>query len=268
MNTELNYFEINKNSWNKRTDIHVSSDFYQMDKFLSGLNTLNSIELDVLGNIEGLSVLHLQCHFGQDSLSLERMGARVTAVDFSDKSIDKAKELALKLGLNTRFICCNIYDLTDFLDEQFDLVFTSYGTIGWLPDLDRWAKIISKFLKPGGKFVFAEFHPVVWMFDNDFKEVGYSYFNTGAINETETGTYADKTSNLTQEYVCWNHGVGEVLGSLLNNQLKLSFFKEYDYSPYNCFSHTQEFEPGKFRIEHLGHKIPLVYALMAVKSNN
>lgn len=172
MTNEVNYVEINRQSWNNMTEIHLKSDFYDLDGFLKGNSSLNDIELNLLGDIKGKTILHLQCHFGQDSVSLSRLGAEVTGVDLSDVAIKNAKKIAKDTHSKATFICCDVYDLPNHLDEQFDFVFTSYGTIGWLPDLNKWAKIISKFLKPNGKFVFVEFHPVVWMFDDNFEEVG------------------------------------------------------------------------------------------------
>lgn len=265
MDSENNYIEINRQSWNKRTEVHLKSAFYDLDNFLKGKSSLNDIELNLLGDIKGKSILHLQCHFGQDSISLGRLGADVTGVDLSDKSIDSAKQLAKQTNSNAKFICCNIYDLPEHLNQKFDIVFTTYGTIGWLPDLDKWAKIIFDFLKPGGKFVFAEFHPIVWMFDDHFEKIGYNYFNSGPISETQTGTYADRDAELTLSGVSWNHGISEVLNSLINNGLEINSFDEYDYSPYNCFEKTVEFEPDKFRIKHLENKIPMVYSIGAAK---
>lgn len=265
MDSENNYIEINRQSWNKRTEVHLKSAFYDLDNFLKGKSSLNDIELNLLGDIKGKSILHLQCHFGQDSISLGRLGADVTGVDLSDKSIDSAKQLAKQTNSNAKFICCNIYDLPEHLNQKFDIVFTTYGTIGWLPDLDKWAKIISDFLKPGGKFVFAEFHPAVWMFDDHFEKISYNYFNSGPIAETQTGTYADRDAELTLSGVSWNHGISEVLNSLINNGLEINSFDEYDYSPYNCFEKTVEFEPDKFRIKHLENKIPIVYSIGAAK---
>ena len=197
---EKKHVELNRQLWNNRVDIHLSSVFYRMEEFMAGASSLNEIELALLGDIRGKTILHLQCHFGQDTLSLSRMGASVTGVDFSDKAIAKAKELAAELGTDTEFVCCNIYDLPSHLDKKFDIVYTSYGTIGWLPDLEAWAKVIAHFLKPTGRFIFVEFHPVVWMFDNDFTHVGYAYSNKGVIAETESGTYADREAPLVQEY--------------------------------------------------------------------
>lgn len=264
---EVNYIEINKQSWNNRVDAHLNSEFYDVEGFLKGNTSLNEIELDLLGNIQGKSILHLQCHFGQDTISLARLGAQVTGVDLSDKAIESATELAKKAEIQSDFICCDIYDLPNHLTEQFDMVFTSYGTIGWLPDLDKWAKIVSHFLKPNGLFYFIEFHPVVWMFDDNFDKIGYNYFNTGAIIETENGTYADRNAPLSNEFVMWNHGMSEVVNSLIKNSLDIQSLDEFDYSPYNCFKETIEFSPKKYRIKHLDNKIPMVYAIVAKKTS-
>ena len=265
MKATPNYIEINKQSWNKRTASHITSDFYDVDGFLKGKTSLNSIELNELGDVKGKSVLHLQCHFGQDTISFGRMGANVTGVDLSDKAIESANDLAEKANIEATFICCDIYDLPNHLNEKFDIVYTSYGTIGWLPDIEKWAEIVSTFLKPNGTFIFAEFHPVVWMFDDNFNEVKYKYSNSDAIIEMESGTYADKTADIHQECITWNHGIGEVMSSLLKNNIEIKSFKEYDYSPYDCFSGTIEFETGKYRIEKLGDKIPMVYSIVGKK---
>lgn len=266
IDNEINYLEINKHSWNNRTETHLKSDFYNLEGFMKGETSLNSIELDLLGDIKGKSILHLQCHFGQDTISLNRLGADVIGVDLSDKAIESAKKIALETNSNAEFICCDIYDLENHLNKQFDIVFTSYGTITWLPDLEKWAKLISKFLKPKGKLIFVEFHPVVWMFDDGFEKIGYNYFNVEPIIETENGTYADKNASISQSYVTWNHSLSEVIGSLLAQPLKLTSFQEFDYSPYNVFSNMTESEPKKFRIQHIGNKIPMVYSIVAEKT--
>ena len=260
------YIEINKKSWNNRLESHLKSDFYQLDNFLKGTNSLNDIELGLLGNIEGKNILHLQCHFGQDSISLSRLGANVTGVDLSDKSIIKAKELAKECKVNANFICSDVYGLKDVLKADFDMVFTSYGTISWLPDLNKWADIVQHFLKPNGKFIFVEFHPLIWVFDDKLEKVTYNYFNVEPIIEVEEGTYADKTANIKQKYVCFNHGLAEVFNALKDSNLKVSSFEEYDYSPYSIFSEMQEFEKGKFQIKKFSNKLPLVYSLVAQKS--
>lgn len=260
-----NYLDINKNSWNARVEPHLESDFYFVKEFLEGRTSLNSIELDLLGDVKGKTILHLQCHFGQDSISLSRMGANVTGVDLSDKAIDAGIDLAKKCETDTKFICTDIYNLPKALDEKFDIVFTSYGTIGWLPDLNQWANVVNHFLKPNGEFVMAEFHPVVWMYDDDFEGVTYNYFNEKPIVETSEGTYADISAAIVQDYISWNHPLSDVLQSLIDQELVLNRFQEFDWSPYSCFRHVEEFEKGKWRITKFGNKIPMVYAIKAKK---
>ncbi len=261
MNSE-NYLQINKQTWNDKVAVHIDSDFYDQENFINGKNTLPQTDLDALGDISGKRILHLQCHFGQDSLSLARLGAKVTGIDFSEEAIIKAKALNEKLGLDAEFICCDVYETLQNITEKYDIVYTSYGTIGWLPDLDKWASVISNALKPNGKFVFFEFHPVVWMYDNDFNEVYYNYFKSEAIYEEETGTYADKSAEIENKTITWNHSLSEVFQSLIKQNIMIKNFQEFDYSNYNCFSHTEEFEPGKFRIQKFGNKIPMMYGIV------
>jgi len=265
MKNDFDYIKTNKQTWNNKTAIHIESEFYNNKSFLEGKSTLNSIELSLLGDLNNKRILHLQCHFGQDTMTFSRLGAKATGIDFSDKAIEKARAFSEKLNLDTTFICCDIYDIPNHLDENFDIVFTSYGTIGWLPDIDKWAAVISHFLKPKGRFIMADFHPVIWMFDNDFKKVFYSYFNIEPIIEVESGTYADKNFKIETKTITWNHPTGEVLNALIQSGLEINSFNEYDYSPYNCFNLTEEFEKGKFRIKHLGNKIPMVFSIEATK---
>ncbi|MBI1182689.1 methyltransferase domain-containing protein [bacterium] len=256
-----NYIELNKEAWNQKTKIHVKSNFYNNEAFNKGGLSLNDIETALLTDIENKKVLHLQCHFGQDTISLCRMGAReVVGIDLSDAAIEEAIKLNAKTGEPARFVCCNLYDLPKELHETFDMVFTSYGTIGWLPDVNKWAAVVAHFLAPGGTFVFAEFHPVVWMFDDDFKEIKYRYFTDEPIIET-TGTYTDGGEAEQQTTVGWNHGIAEVIAALLNQGLVLEKIQEYDYSPHPCFKNCVAIAPKKYRIEGMGAKLPMVYAL-------
>lgn len=266
MNPTENYININKALWNDKVAHHVRSDFYSMEAFLAGKTSLNPVELELLGDISGKRILHLQCHFGQDTLSLARMGARVTGVDFSDTAITYARKLAEEHALDATFICCDLYELPQHLNDSFDIVFTSYGTIGWLPDLDKWAAIVNRFLKPGGKFIFVEFHPVVWMLDEDFQQVKYRYFKDEPIVETTVGTYADRDAPIEHQSVSWNFSLSEMMTALLKQDLTIRHFEEFDYSPYPCFKEVEEFEPGKFRIRHLGNKIPMLFSLVATKA--
>jgi 2-polyprenyl-3-methyl-5-hydroxy-6-metoxy-1,4-benzoquinol methylase len=265
MKEGVSYEAINRNTWNQKTKVHIDSAFYDMPSFLGGKSTLNSIELELLGDINGKSILHLQCHFGQDSISLSQLGAQVTGVDFSEAAIDKARELAKQLKTNAAFILSSVYDLPKHHAQKYDMVYTSYGVLGWLPDMQKWAEVVSHFLKPGGQLVLVEFHPTVWMFDNDFEKVEYSYFNVAAIEETEKGSYTNRNVDLVTTTITWNHNLSEVISTLLDNGLTITHFNEYNYSPYNCLVGMEEFEKGKFRIQKFGNKLPLVYALAAVK---
>ncbi|MBZ0179674.1 MAG: class I SAM-dependent methyltransferase [Melioribacteraceae bacterium] len=261
----MDYIKINKDSWNRRTEIHFQSDFYNIKKFIDGESSLNEIELNLLGDIKGKNLLHLQCHFGQDTISLNRIGAAATGVDFSETAIEKAKQLASEVKSDAKFVCCDVYDLQNHLNEKFDIVFSSYGVIGWLPDLDKWAEIISHFLKPEGEFILVEFHPVVWMFDDHIKYVKYNYFKDEPIIETVSGTYADKSANIEFKSVNWNHSLSEVINSLLNHGLVLNSFNEYDFSPYNCFEDTVKIDEKKYRIRDLEKKLPMVFSIKAKK---
>jgi SAM-dependent methyltransferase len=261
---ELDYLKHNKDAWNKRTAVHIASEFYNNEAFIQGKSSLNEIELGIIGDVSGLSILHLQCHFGQDTISLSRQGAQTTGVDLSDAAIAKAKELADLTQTNAQFICCDVYSLPEHLNQQFDIVYSTYGTVGWLPDLDQWAKVVQHFLKPGGRLILVEFHPVVWMFDDDFSHVKYNYFNVAPIVEPLNGTYAAKDAELGGQDITWNHPLSEVFSSLLNNGLSIESFDEFNYSPYDCFSHTIKVAKG-FQIKQMEDKIPMVYALVAKK---
>jgi 2-polyprenyl-3-methyl-5-hydroxy-6-metoxy-1,4-benzoquinol methylase len=260
-----NYLETNRKAWNSKVPVHLSSSFYYVEEFKKGKSSLNEIELALLEEVKSKSILHLQCHFGQDSLSLSRMGAMVTGVDFSDIAINTARSLALELNLDAEFIESDVYALPEKLDKQFDIVFTSYGTIGWLPDLNKWAAVIANFLKAGGSFVMADFHPVVWMYDDNFEETSYGYFNRASFVETVLGTYADKNSNIEHTTVNWNHSIADILNALIKNGIGIEQFNEFDYSPYNCLNHTVEIEPGKFQIIGKEGKIPMVYSILGKK---
>lgn len=259
------YQSVNKALWNERVGHHLSSGFYDMDAFRKGGSSLNWIEQPLLGEVRGKDVLHLQCHFGQDTLSLARLGARATGLDFSDAAIDTARQLADELQLPASFICSDVYEAANRISGPVDIVFASYGVVGWLPDLERWARVVADCLKPGGCFVFAEFHPMVWMYNETFTDIAWSYFNRQPIIETEEATYADGAAQVNLPSVGWNHSLGEVLGSLLATGLRIDFFGEYDRSPYPIFRNTVEPEKGKYQVAGLEGKLPLVYALKAVR---
>lgn len=264
-NSYQSYFDANREHWNQRTRMHRDSAFYNRAGFIAGETVLTPIELSELGAVSGKKMLHLQCHFGMDSLDWARRGATVTGVDLSDEAIKEARQLNEEMQLDARFICCNIYDLPAHLDETFDIVFTSYGTIGWLPELKPWAQLIARYLKPGGLFYFAEFHPVLWMFDDDFTGIKYSYENRELIITENQPTYTGPEDIVSGTEYSWNHSISEVLTALLEAELQLTAFSEHMYSPYPCFRHMTETGKGRWEIKGLEGKLPMVYSLKAVK---
>jgi SAM-dependent methyltransferase len=261
------YFEANKKLWNTRTSFHAASDFYNVEEFKKGKTSLRSIELTELGDLEvkGKSLLHLQCHFGMDTLSWARAGARATGVDISDESIKLAQKLNDELHLDAQFVCANVYDIRKHIDEQFDVVFTSYGTVGWLPDLNKWAEVISQSLKKGGTFYIADFHPVLWMFDDLFQEIIYPYFNSGVIRSELQGTYADRNADVSSVEYGWNHSLSEIMNSLIKNGLKITAFNEYPYSPFNNFRNMEEVKKGLYGVKSLRGRLPMVFTIRAEK---
>jgi 2-polyprenyl-3-methyl-5-hydroxy-6-metoxy-1,4-benzoquinol methylase len=267
MHTSKDYLKTNQKLWNDKTKVHINSDFYDVESFKQGKSSLNPIELKLLGNVHGLDVLHLQCHFGLDSMSLSRLGANVTAVDLSDEAIKEAKHLKNELKLNTRFITSDVYQLNEKLDKTFDIVFTSYGVLGWLPDMKKWAETVSHFLKPDGQLILVEFHPVVWMFSDDFKNIKYPYSSSTPIIETIKGSYTDHKAEIQNESVSWNHGLAHVIKALLNENLTITHFEEYNYSPYDCFKNTIESAKGQYQVRNLENKIPMLYSLVAQKKS-
>jgi ubiquinone/menaquinone biosynthesis C-methylase UbiE len=196
---------------------------------------------------------------------MARMGAEVTGVDLSSTSIEQANKLAEIIGVKANFIESNIYDLPNLLHDQFDIVYTSYGVIGWLEDLDKWAKTINRYLKPSGQLIFLEFHPVLWMYDNDFTKVAYDYFKSEIIVEEEEGSYGDRTVKDKIITMTYNHSLGEVMSALIHAGLKITHFDEYPYSPYNCLSHMHKIDEEKYKISKFEKDIPMIYSILCSK---
>lgn len=261
-----NYFESNKILWDKRAALHVDSDFYDMKSFREGASSLKPIEMDLLGDIKGKSILHLQCHFGQDSLSMARMGAKVTGLDISETAIEQARNINEELGLDATFVCANVLDTNAVIKEEFDIVFLSYGAICWLPDLQPWAEIIASRLKAGGQLIMAEFHPVLYMYDWDSNDIAYHYFNDGKpYVEVEENSYAatDKEINAVEYF--WVHPLSDIIQQLIRAGLTINTFKEFDYSPYHCFSNLEERAPGEYTYNLTKYRFPHVFSIKATK---
>ena len=228
--------------------------------------------MEELGNVAGKTLLHLQCHFGLDSLSWARLGARVTGVDFSDQAIALARSLSQEVGLEAEFVCSDIYELPQVLAGQFDIVYTSYGVLAWLPDLKNWAAVIAHFLKPGGVFFIAEFHPFAMVFDNSETATGlriqYPYFHPAEPYKFDVqGSYIDRQAEVNQkvEYE-WDHSLGEIVDALLAAGLRLEFLHEYPYCTYAMFpSLMEQCSDGMWRLKEGDGSIPLMFSIRASK---
>jgi SAM-dependent methyltransferase len=267
------YLKANQALWNEWTDIHEGSEFYNLDGFKAGGIRLRDYEVADVGDVAGKDLLHLQCHFGIDTLSWARLGARATGADFSSKAITLARSLAAELGLDAHFIESNLYDLPNVLKGEFDIVYTSRGVIGWLPDLQRWAEVIAHFVKPGGFFYITEGHPVLWALD-DTDDVGpgelrvkYPYFSQPEPLEFPTqGSYADPTAHVEQQVeYSWVHSMGEIVSVLAGAGLRIEFLREYPFVEWPV-SFLERRDDGKFHLpESTEGELPLFFALKATK---
>ena len=253
------YIEMNRAAWDRRTAIHVRSDFYDVPGFLSGKTSLREIELSEMVSVEGRRLLHLQCHFGLDTLSWARRGAVCTGVDLSSVSIEQARQLNQQAGLDATFVCSDVYRYTRGERPPFDIVFASYGSLCWLPNLTRWAQVIAENLIKGGTFFLAEFHPLHDLID------GYRYFEAPEPDIDKEGSYTENGAGLTTRMATWAHPLSSVINALINAGIKITRVNEYPFSPYNCFEGLEEREPGRFHFTHLGQDIPLVYTLTGEK---
>lgn len=255
----MDYLKTNKQAWNKRTAIHIESAFYDVSSFKNGRSSLNPIELAQVGDVEGKSLLHLQCHFGQDTLSWARLGAKVTGVDLSSKAIEQAQMLRQELALNAEFIESDVIEFGRNNTCQFDIVFTSYGVLSWLPDLSLWADTIARSLKVGGEFHLIEFHPMVDLLS------GYSYFPNSEPDIEDEGTYTENDDGTTSAVVTWSHSIAEVVSALISAGLTIELFAEHPYSPYNCFEGLEFVPDSGYQLIHEGHQAPLLYSIKARK---
>ncbi|WP_044399911.1 bifunctional 2-polyprenyl-6-hydroxyphenol methylase/3-demethylubiquinol 3-O-methyltransferase UbiG [Lacinutrix sp. Hel_I_90] len=265
MNDHSVFFNVNKTTWNTKVKVHANSDLYDMAAFKNGKSSLMSYELNALGDVNGKSLLHLQCHFGQDTLSWSRRGAKAVGVDLSDEGIKLARALNEELNLDARFICCNVLDTAKHLKDTFDIVFTSYGVIGWLPDLKPWGRMIAEKLKKGGSFYMVEFHPIVWMFDylEGTPIMKYGYMQDEVIYEEYEGTYANTASKMVSKEYGWNHGLSEVVNALTEAGLHIDFLNEYDESPYNVLPELEKTASGNYVTK--DKLYPLIFEIKATK---
>jgi len=266
-------FEVNRRWWNEAVGVHMRSrgpEGYDVDGFRKGANALHAVELAEVGDVRGKKLLHLQCHFGLDTLSWARLGADVTGVDFSEAGIAAARSLAEELRIPARFILSNVYSARDVLPEDFDVVFSSYGAINWLPDLPRWARVIADYLRPGGFFYLIDAHPFARIFDDKADATDLRpwqpYWRSGPVRVEEDGTYADKAAHfenrVTLEY---QHTLGDILDALIDAGLGVEFLHEFPFCAWEMFPFMTQGDDGCYRLREKPDRIPLMFSIRARK---
>jgi SAM-dependent methyltransferase len=263
------FLNANKNLWDQWTGEHEKSPFYDLAGFRDGKDRLRSIELSELGDVTGKSLLHLQCHFGMDTLAWARRGAAVIGVDLSEKSIALARSLSQELDIPAQFVCSDIYQLPQILSGVFDIVFTSYGVLHWLRDLTQWGQIIAHFLKPDGIFYIVEDHPTFRMFttaDGVKMKLANPYFFSETPERVEmTGSYATGNQGEAASFYIWNHGIGEVINALIAAGLSIEFLHEFPYAARAKFPFMQQGTDGWWRLPEGYVQIPFLFSLQARK---
>jgi SAM-dependent methyltransferase len=270
------YREINGAYWDDRVPAHVASADYGVARFADEPDFLSHVvrfDLPRLGDIEGLDAVHLQCHIGTDTVSLGRLGARVTGVDISEPALIEARKLAAAAGVPATFVQSELYEAPAVLgSEAFDLVFTGIGALCWLPDIDRWAGVVSSLLRPGGRLHIREGHPVIWSLADARPDgllvIDLPYFEqTEPVIWDEDGTYVETdtvfTQNITHE---WNHGLGEIVSALFRHGMQLTLLEEHDSIPWEAFpGQMKDIGGGEWRIAERPERLPHSYTLQARK---
>jgi SAM-dependent methyltransferase len=258
--------EANRAMWDELVPIHVRA-YGGVERFRAGQSTLRSIELEEMGEVSGKRLLHLQCHFGLDTLSWARQGADVVGADFSPRATEMARRLASEAGIPAEFVCSDVYTLPERVSGPFDVVFTSYGVLCWLPDLTRWADVIGRLLAPGGFFYIVEQHPVGGIFaERDGQLVAaHSYFDVGPIEETKDGSYADRSAVLRNRTSYeWQHPLSDIVDALTGAGLRIDFLHEFPFCMFPWLPSMVEGEDGWYRVP--GHEgVPFLFSLKASK---
>jgi SAM-dependent methyltransferase len=260
------YTEANRALWDEWADIHFASPFYDVEGFRQGRSTLGQYEIAGVGNVSGKTLLHLQCHFGLDTLSWARLGAQVTGVDFSPKAISIARSLSTDLNIPASFVESNIYDLPNVLYEQYDIIFASYGALLWLSDLMSWGQIICRYLKKGGIFFIVDAHPMIWVFDNETSsglQVKHSYFHSFHPLIFDSPNYAASSNDKTYVQYYWIHSVSDIINSLTKYNLRIEYFREHPTITWKAFPFLVKGDDGYFRLPTAMPQIPLTFSLKA-----
>jgi SAM-dependent methyltransferase len=262
--------EANRANWDDRTAIHLTSEFYDVEGWLRERRGPRAHEIAALGDIAGLRLLHLQCHFGLDTLAWARVGAQVTGLDFSPAAVNAAREIADRAGLADRatFVCADVHDAVDVLGAAtFDVVYVSSGALCWLPSADRWASQVGALVARGGRFYLHDAHPVAWALADDEMRFAHTYFEESepfTVETDETYTDANRALRATRIYE-WNHSIGEIVSALIRHGLRLDWLVEHDWTSWRRFSFLVAIEGRRWTTPPGMPRVPLSFSLLAKK---
>jgi SAM-dependent methyltransferase len=271
------YRTVNRANWDERAPLHAASADYGLDRFVSDPDHLSGVvrfDLPRLGELRGLDAVHLQCHLGTDTISLARLGARMSGLDFSPASLERARDLAERTGAAVDFVESDVYDAVAALGaERFDLVYTGIGALCWLPSIDRWARTVAGLLRPGGRLFLRDGHPMAHALDEDRADglvIGYPYFETAEPTVwSGTDTYVETEGALREATTTheWNHGLGETVTALLNAGLTITGLVEHDSAPWPALPGRMACgDDGEWRLTEGRARMPFTYTLQARKA--
>ena len=258
----------NRAYWDERAPLHEASDFYGLDAFKRHPDRLRPFELDDVGDVTGLTLVHLQCHIGTDTLSWATRGARVVGVDFSEPAIGAARRLAAELGYDdgrAEFVLSDVYAAADAVGGRtFDIVYTGFGALNWLPDLERWADVATSLVAPGGRLYVAEFHPFTWVFGDDELEVRHDYWEAGWF--VSEGTYTDRDAPTTvNEAGERNPTIGEVVTAIASRGLVVRSLGEHDVTLFPRWPWLEHHGFDTYRQPAGRPRLPLIWTLLAAR---
>lgn len=271
------YLATNRSNWNDRAAVHAASPDYELQRFVSDHSHLSGVvrfDRPRLGDVAGLRAVHLQCHIGTDTVSLARLGARMTGLDFSPAALERARALAAATGADVRFVEADLYGAVEALrGETFELVYTGIGALCWLPSITRWAAVVAQLLEPGGRLFMREGHPMLWALDADERGglyLGESYFERPepfVVDSPNTYVQADAPIEHRLAYE-WNHGLGEIATALLDAGLALTGLTEHDSVPWDALpGQMQQDDAGEWRLRDRPERLAASYTLTAVKTS-
>jgi SAM-dependent methyltransferase len=268
--TSGSFGSANRDYWDDKTRFNVAT--WDIDAFVADparLTTIVAADREALGDVRGRSLVHLQCHFGMDTLAWARLGADVTGVDFSPRAIASAINLAARTGLAARFVEADLYATPAALPETFDIVYTGGGALCWLPDIRAWAQVVGRMLRPGGTFYIREAHPVLWSLEDERDDrqlvISRPYFEVAQPTRWEAEAGWDKNAPPDATHYEWNHGLGEIVGALIEAGLVIEALREHQTCLWQALPFMTEGEDGWWRLPDRPECLPLMYSIRARK---